>query len=96
VRDACGRLHRLAGAEHALVAADHQLELSAEDLVVLDLPRVDVGLDEEPARAPQHVELDELAVGLLRGAHELHAAAQLRHLQHVSSLRHLRPPGLRP
>ena len=93
VRDAGGDLHRLARAEQVLAALLDDLQGAGHDLVALDLPGVDVGLHEEAAGAPEDVELDQLAVRLVRGPDELHTAAERLHLQHVARLRHLsRPP----
>ena len=91
VRDPRGDLHRLARAEQVHAALLDDLQGAGHDLVVLDLPGVHVRLHEEAARAPEHVELEQLAVGLRRRPDELHPAAQLRHLQNVARVRHLRP-----
>jgi hypothetical protein len=94
VRDAGRDLHRLAGAEPVLAALLDDLQRAGHDVVALDLPGVHVGLHEEAAGPPEHVELEQLAVRVVRGPDQLHPAAKRLHLQHVARLRHLsRPPG---
>ena len=94
MRRAARDLHRLAGAEQVLAAVLDDLQRARHDLVALDLPDVHVGLDEEAAGPSEHVELEQLAVGLRRRPDQLDPAAELRHVQHVTRVRHLlRPPG---
>jgi hypothetical protein len=89
VRDAGGDLHRLAGAEQVLAALLDDLQHPRHDVVALDLSRVHVGLHEEAPGPSEHVELEQLAVRLVRRPDELHPAAKRLHRQHIARLRHL-------
>jgi hypothetical protein len=48
-----------------------------------------VGLHEEAPGPSEHVELEQLAVRLVRRPDELHPAAKRLHRQHIARLRHL-------
>ena len=73
--------HRLAGVEDVLVAVDHEPHRALDHLVALALQGVDVGLGEDAAGPADHIELDELATGLLPGLADLDDDAQPGHLE---------------
>ena len=84
--------HRLALLEDVLAALDHEPHRALDHLVALGLAGVDVRLDQEAARAAHDVELEQLAVRLLRRLADLEADAQPRVLErgHVPRVDHLR------
>ena len=81
MRGADGDGHRLAGEQDVLAALDHEPHRALDHLVALGLERVDVRLREEAARAADHVELDQLPVGLLARLADLDKDAQPGHLE---------------
>ena len=81
VRRAGGDGHRVAGPQDVLAAVDHEPHRALDHLVALLLLRVDVRLRQEAAVAADHVELDELAAGLLARLADLDNDAQPGHLE---------------
>jgi hypothetical protein len=93
-------LHRLARGQEPLVAVDAEPHRPGDHLEALHLRRVDVTLRKQTPYAPDHVELQQLPAGVLRGTHQLHAHSEWIHVQHPVahprladiSRRHVEPP----
>ena len=88
VRACRGNQDRLARAEHARLPAHRDAQGARDHLVPLGLVRVDVALRREAARAPDHLVVEQRAVGLGRGAEKHDPHAQGRDLEDVAGLRH--------
>jgi hypothetical protein len=80
-------LHRLALGQQLLVAVDAERHRPGDHLEALHLRRVDVTLREETACRSDHVELQQLAAGLVGGPQQLHAHPELIHVQHAQQFR---------